>query len=299
MTSFLTRNITNSSSTTHRQSNGGMMNNSVRRQQATTLADKDAFDNDVAFTTPLLTKQEALELMAACGKLGPDPSSTHFTKRAKNIAYVICLEGQWFQIRADYFIQPQEYNDFSGGYKRSYREMPKRFIDCSATQKVLFAFKSAYQIPDKEPVLVQVQTSHVNPNNAGQCLTGQGIHSDGADRAILVCLDRYNIMGANNAVYGDLAGRQTIMPPFQLEEGHAMLWHDDKVFHHVAPAQVVDPKAPGTRTVLIAHYPATHYLSGRINPNNSLGTNRVETIKQLRRAAHAKSSREKVLVGVG
>ncbi|NJN39508.1 MAG: 2OG-Fe dioxygenase family protein [Acaryochloridaceae cyanobacterium CSU_3_4] len=213
------------------------MNIVAQRPPEIALSNRNSFVKDIAFITPILTKHEAAELMAACGELGPDPSSTYFTKRAKNIAYVICLEGQWFQIRADYFIQPQEYNDFSGGYKRSYREMPKEFIDCSATQKVLFAFKSAYQIPDKEPVLVQVQTSHINANNAGQCLTGQGIHSDGADRAILVCLDRNNITGANNAVYGDLAGHQVILPAFQLEEGHAMLWHDDKVFHHVGPAQ--------------------------------------------------------------
>ena len=32
--------------------------------------------------------------------------------------------------------------------------------------------------------------------------------------------------------------------------------HDNQVFHHVQPAQVVDPEQEGTRTVLIAHYPA-------------------------------------------
>ncbi|NJL83645.1 MAG: 2OG-Fe dioxygenase family protein [Chloroflexaceae bacterium] len=113
-------------------------------------------------------------------------------------------------------------------------------------------------------------------------MTGQGIHSDGADRAILVCLERENIRGAENAIYADLKGRRALIDPFLLGEGQALLWHDNQVFHWVAPAQVEPPYSQGTRTVLIAHYPAIHYLSGKVNPNNSLGTSKVSKSKRLR-----------------
>ncbi|NET34210.1 MAG: 2OG-Fe dioxygenase family protein [Cyanothece sp. SIO1E1] len=254
----------------------------MQRTQEFIITGNGNLDNTLAFTMPLLSKSESLELISSCGELGPDPSSAYFTKRTKNIAYVMCIDGQWFQLQANYFAQPHQYNDFSGGYKRYYREMPKKFLECEATQKVLFAFKSAYNIPDKEPILVQVQASHVNADNAGQCLTGQGIHSDGADRAMILCLARENIMGAENAIYADLKGNRALMNPFRLEAGHALLWHDNKVFHHVGPTEVADPKSEGTRTVLIAHYPATHYLTGKANPNNVLGTNKVESSKRLR-----------------
>lgn len=61
-----------------------------------------------------------------------------------------------------------------------------------------------------------------------------------------------------------------------------MLWHDNHVFHEVQPAQVVDPQKEGTRTILIAHYPAIHYLVGTVNPNNSLGTHPVDSKRRLR-----------------
>ncbi|MFK8183652.1 MAG: 2OG-Fe dioxygenase family protein [Phormidesmis sp.] len=236
----------------------------------------------LATTTSLLSETEATEILTASGELGPDPSSNHFTARTKNVAYVLCINGAWFQIRARCFTQPQQYNDFSGGYKRCYREMPQPFLASEATQKVLNTFKATYDIPDNEPILVQVQESHITADNAGQCLTGQGIHSDGADRAMLVCLKREHVEGAESAIYADLEGKRSLINPFVLNAGQAMLWHDNKVFHSVQPAQVSAPHATGSRTVLIAHYPAVHYLNGTINPNNTLQTNLVEHHKQLR-----------------
>ncbi|MEM8778303.1 MAG: 2OG-Fe dioxygenase family protein [Cyanobacteria bacterium P01_G01_bin.49] len=259
-----------------------MPSSSVLTTVKNAIRSQEISKNPLALTMPLLEETEASDLILSCGELGPDPSSDYFTTRTKNLAYVLCLNGAWFQIRADFFVQPQQYNDFSGGYKRCYREMPKEFLDCDATKKVLNAFKSTYNIPDNEPILVQVQKSHVTTENAGQCLTGQGIHSDGADRAILVCLERNNIKGAKNAIYGDLEGKQALINPFVLKEGHAMLWHDNQVFHDVQPAQGVDLERESSRTVLIAHYPAIHYLTGTINPNNSLGTKTVAKSRQLR-----------------
>ena len=235
-----------------------------------------------AFTMPMLKPAEAEELISACGELGRDPSSDHFTKRTKNIAYVLCLHGEWFQIRANCFNQAQSYNDFSGGYQRCYREMPPQFIKCQATRKVLNVFKSTYNIPDNEPILVQVQQSHLTAESEGKSLTGQGIHSDGADRAMLVCLERSNIDGAESAIYADLKGKRSLIEPFVLNQGQAMLWRDNQVFHDVQPARVIDPQQEGTRTVLIAHYPAIHYLQGTENPNNTLGTNTVEQQRRLR-----------------
>lgn len=236
----------------------------------------------LAATLPLLNSTEVELLLSSVGELGADLSSEHFTKRTKNIAYVLCLNEQWYQLRAHCFTQSEGYNDFSGGYKRCYREMPVEFLECPATQKVLNAFKLAYSIPDNQPILVQVQTSHVTSENAGQCLTGQGIHTDGADRAMLLCLERNDIEGAENAIYGDLEGKESLIEPFILTEGHAMVWQDNQVFHDVRPARVKGSRTEGSRTVLIAHYPAVHYLTGTMNPQNSLGTNIVQEDKRLR-----------------
>ena len=250
--------------------------------QDLTIAPSEIAESNLAMTMPLLDSAETRELISASGELGPDSSSDYFTTRTKNIAYVLCLNGKWFQIRAHCFTQPEQYNDFSGGYKRCYREMSKQFLECKVTQKALNAFKLTYNIPDNEPILVQVQQSHLTAETAGKCLTGQGIHSDGADRGMLVCLERTNITGAESAIYADIDGQRSLIDPFILAEGSAMMWHDNQVFHDVQPAQVVNPTQAGTRTVLIAHYPAIHYLRGTVNPNNTLGTHAVEQERRLR-----------------
>ncbi|MEL6582126.1 MAG: 2OG-Fe dioxygenase family protein [Cyanobacteria bacterium J06621_12] len=249
---------------------------------AQNAAPEGILNGSVAVTMPLLDSEEASALLASCGELGVDPSSNYFTQRTKNIAYVLSINEQWFQLDAQCFIQAEQHNDFSGGYQRCYQKMPRQFLACEATKKVLNAFKSAYNIPDHELILVQVQKSHVTNENAGQCLTGQGIHSDGADRAMLVCLERNNVAGAKSAIYADLAGKRSLIKPFVLEEGKAMMWHDNHVYHHVQPAEVIESEKEGTRTVLIAHYPAIHYLQGTANSNNTLPTQIVDKSRRLR-----------------
>ena len=124
-------------------------------------------EENLALKMPMLDRKEAQELISSCGELGTDPSSDYFATRTKNIAYVLNLGGQWFQLHAGCFVQSETYNDFSGGYQRCYQEMPKKFLQCRATKKVLDVFKSTYNIPEGEPILVQVQQSHINPETAG------------------------------------------------------------------------------------------------------------------------------------
>lgn len=241
-----------------------------------------SLDSSVAFKIPLLSKSESLDLIHSCGELGKDPSSEHFTHRTKNIAYVLCINETWFQLRVNYFNQPHQYNDFSGGYKRYYQEMPSSFLNCKASIKVLNTLKSHFKIPDKEPILVQIQTSHIEADDGNLCLTGQGIHTDGHDMAMVLCLSRENIEGAYSSVYADLAGETTIIEPTIVDEGDAVFWKDNEVYHHVSPAKVLNPEAKGKRTVLIAHYPTTFTLTGKPNDNNTLTTNMVKENKRLR-----------------
>ena len=226
--------------------------------------------NIPAFTLPLLDKGERSELLASVGELGEDPSSRYFTKRTKNISFVFSEGGKWLQIEQSFFNQAAYYNDFSGGYKRYYRQMPRKFIQCPVTQKILSRFQNIYNIPEQELILVQVQTSHVYLGDENKCLTGQGIHSDGADKAMLVCLKRENIANARNAIYRDCQGKQAVLSPFILSEGEALFWEDNRVYHYVEPARAIQSETLGRRTVLLAHYPAIYYLNGQTNPNNQL-----------------------------
>lgn len=223
-----------------------------------------------AFVVPLLTSAESKTIVEDCGELGIDPSSTMFANRTKNIAFVIALNGQWFQINQNFFNQAEEYNDFSGGYRRFYDELPRSFIQNTAAQKLLTKFKDLNKIEDGELILVQVQSSNITPEDEGKCLTGQGIHSDGADRAMLICLERDNVKGAKSSVYEDAHGHRPIISPRVIKEGQVLFWKDNEIYHYVEPAELENKIIMGKRTVMIAHYPAMQYITGEPNPNNTL-----------------------------
>jgi len=223
-----------------------------------------------AFISPIISAAESSDILQACGELGPDPSSLHFANRTKNIAFVLCLNGRWFQLNHGFFNQHAGYNDFSGGYRRHYRQLPAAFVDSLPAQRLLHAFKDTYAIPDGKLVLVQVQATNLTPHNQGKCLTGQGIHSDGADCAMLACLRRENVSGARSAVFRDADGDDSVVSPHVLEEGEVLFWRDNEVYHYVEPARLVDDECDGTRAVLIAHYPAMHYITGGQNMKNTL-----------------------------
>lgn len=302
----------------------------------------------LAFVQELLTDSERRQMLLACGELGEDPSSKYFVKRTKSIAYVVHIHDRWFQVTVDYFIQPSQYNDFSGGYRRSYKLLPSSFIECEATQKMLNEFKSVHNVPSGELVLCQVQTSHiginssmpgtkhkiaktlsydihVNPPNMEQersetladplvvsnsygsaksghavpdasdqevpdpdevrkeySITGQGIHTDGCDVCALVCLKRENINGCENSVYYDLEGNEKVLDSFVLKEKNVLYWKDNKVYHYVNPASLINEDKDGIRTVVLMSYPIIFMVDGETNPNNTLGRKLFGNNRQLR-----------------
>lgn len=224
-----------------------------------------------AVIQPVLDHDEVAEMLKCSGKLGPDPISKNFAKRTKSIAFVICSRGRWFHVHQDFLIQAAGYNNGGGGgFKRYYKELPKEFIQSDVTQKLLGKFKDVCQIPEGELVIVQVQTNHFSASEEGKCLTGQGLHSDGANRAILACLKRDNVRGARNAVFQDRDAEVLLLGPTVLNEGEVMFWEDNSTYHYVEPATLDDPSKPGSRTVLIAHYPAYYAVTGEMNPENTL-----------------------------
>lgn len=219
---------------------------------------------------PVLTTRESHEVLSVCGELGPDPSSKDFVTRTKNIAFVLCIDDVWYQINRNYFNQSKSYNSLSGGYRRYYRELPRNFIENRTVQALLTRFKQIHDIPEGQLVLVHVQTSHIGPRDDCRCLTGHGIHTDGQEKAMILCLRRRNVVGALNSFYGDQHGEEVIVHPFVLKEGHACFWEDNQIFHHASGAACMDGVGTGERTVMVATYPAKFLLEGIDNPNNNL-----------------------------
>ena len=87
---------------------------------------------------------------------------------------------------------------------------------------------------------------------------------------MLICLNRENVAGARNSIYEDTDGYKPVIKPQVLAEGNVLYWKDNEIYHYVEPAALEDKSKMGTRTVMIAHYPAMQYITGETNPNNTL-----------------------------
>lgn len=251
----------------------------------------DPSDSDDAplfsFKSSLLNERDriALSKFADWG-LGEDPSSAHFMLRKKAIVYVMMIDGQVYCLQRNNFHQSQKYNDFSGGYKRYYSTLPENLVQDHLAD-VIKEFVQTYNLPNYACILLQLQrsltpgtsfleifhpifgiSSEKNRNAAD--ITGQGIHTDGADRAGIICIDRVNVEGAENALYADLEGKDELFSSSVLKEGDALFFKDNSLYHSVSDAKPIDPKKDLKRTVVIMHYPGLHYLTGNDNASNLL-----------------------------
>ena len=126
-------------------------------------------------------------------------------------------------------------------------------------------------------MLVQIQTSLVTEtaNSAisrRSSITGQGIHTDGADVAAIVCIERDGVEGAENVFYADLQGKVALCDKTLLQPGTAAYFCDNRLYHYVSRADKQEGREePGRRTVMILHSPGEMYLSGVANERNELG----------------------------
>jgi len=213
--------------------------------------------------------------------LGIDESSVYFMRRKKAIAFVFVLHGRVYSLEQNYFVQHESYNDFSGGIRRPFAKISDEFLQKSL-HAVVFRFVEYNKIPDKAIMLIQIQTSEVDRSEEGEVrrrlsITGQGIHTDGHEKAMLACVRRKNVKGAENRYFADLDGKQPLCEPRVLQEGDISFFTDNELYHYVSSAGPAVPTEDMARTMLLMHYPAEDVLVGTSSPNNNGGTRPSET----------------------
>ena len=134
--------------------------------------------------------------------LGPDESSKYFIKREKSIAFVYTIGNKLFRLDQDYFIQNSDYNDFSGGYRRQYELIPKNVIMTEPVSNSILEFKRHFHIPDLTTMLVQIQSSIIDPPKGREkemkdkvsIVNRHGIHTDDSSFTILSSTEDKNIL---------------------------------------------------------------------------------------------------------
>ena len=211
------------------------------------------------------------ELVTLAQQLGPDPS---LENRLKSIRYLmIDRDGLWRKLPYDYFTQDNVYNDNpnQGGLKRYYKLLSDEVVDSAPFQKILTNFSEHF--PQKAGAIVLCQIQTTTDWGATGDITGQGIHTDGAEEAMIVCLERKNVhpKSAKNALYEDVAGDRVVMRPRALQAAEAIFWKDNEIYHavsHIAPLCMED--GPAIRTVMLLHADSSYLIDGRKNERNKL-----------------------------
>lgn len=228
--------------------------------------------------------------------LSEDPTSAHFMKRKKAICYVMNIAGGLYTLEQSYFVQSSAYNDFSGGMRRHYAKIPDEIVQKHLASAIL-RFIDYYSLPEKSCILVQLQFS-VIPGKKDlpakearlvrkQSVAGQGIHTDGQNRAGLVCIRRRNVTGADNQFHARVDGTEPISEPITLSEGDCVFFKDNEIYHHVTPAAPEDGRKDTERLMLLMHWPADAQLVGNTNPENILSVREADV--KLRKFYRAKS----------
>ena len=203
---------------------------------------------------------------------GDQHISEESAPREKAIRFVTVNDGQVSCLSQNYFVQNEAYNEKTGGYKRFYNLIGEEVVQ-ELLQESMLEFLRYYDLPNKTVVLIQIQTSNIGILPKMLSVTGQGIHTDGADRALLVCLHRgEGVKGAHNQFHATLDGLEPLSEAAPLMPGNAVLWKDNEIYHYVTRAQG-SRGLDNTRTIMIMHAPASMYLQGAANPNNETNLN--------------------------
>lgn len=202
--------------------------------------------------------------------LGEDPSmkkGEDQSLREKAIRFVIIIKGKVHCLSQNYFVQNEAYNDVSGGYRRYYTLIDEDIVEELLEESIL-KFADYFSIPEKTAFLIQVHRNTLKPTGVLKSIVGQGIHTDGAEVAGLLCLHRGDgCQEGDNQFHGKLDGSEPLCKPTRLHPGDAVFFQDNKIFHYVTRADGTKD-ADNSRVILLIHAPGELYLDGSTHKYN-------------------------------
>ena len=107
-------------------------------------------------------------------------------------------------------------------------------------------------------------------NQDSKDVTGQGVHSDGANNQGIIVIERNNTHGAETQFFENIDGSNPLTEPFILNPTQGVFFRDNKMYHTVHSMSKSKPNLDARRTILLITDFAEMFLLGKSNPNNSL-----------------------------
>ena len=131
---------------------------------------------------------------------------------------------------------------------RYYDPLTQAFLARPDVKAFVLAWATLWGIGAHEPILMQI--TGVRGEGAVDPLQGQGIHADGCKALSILVLNRENVAGAENHLFADKAGTQSLVD-ITLNPGDILHLRDDRLFHSVDGIEQLDSEAPFERFIII------------------------------------------------
>lgn len=131
---------------------------------------------------------------------------------------------------------------------RYYDPLTREFMARPDVKAFVRAWARLWSIGAHEPILMQI--TGVRGEGSIDPLQGQGIHADGCKALSILVLNRENVAGGENHLYGDKAGTQPLVD-ITLNPGDILHLNDDRLFHSVDGIEQLDSEAPFERFIII------------------------------------------------
>lgn len=131
---------------------------------------------------------------------------------------------------------------------RYYDPLTPEFMARPDVKAFVRAWARLWNIAAHEPILMQI--TGVRGEGSIDPLQGQGIHADGCKALSILVLTRENVEGAENHLYREKGGTQSLVD-ITLDPGDVMHLRDDRLFHSVDGIEQLDNEAPYERFIII------------------------------------------------
>lgn len=147
------------------------------------------------------------------------------------------------------FYQSSDLNNHNGGILRNYKNIQKNVLDNLYFKYYIELFIDKIRYEYKyTPKYLNVHQIRVIIDNNNNTVVPEGIHRDGFNMIMIVCISRENIKGGINEVYKD---SNNILNSTQLNPSDAIIINDNKVLHNVTEINKLDINKKSWRDVFV------------------------------------------------
>ena len=147
------------------------------------------------------------------------------------------------------FYQSSDLNNHNGGILRNYKNVENNVLKNLYFKHYIELFiDKIIDVYNDRPKYLNVHQIRVNIDDNNNTVVPEGIHRDGFNMIMIICINRENIKGGINEIYKD---KNTILTSIELDVGSCVIINDSNVLHNVTNINKLDVNKKSWRDVFV------------------------------------------------